>query len=227
MLRRDFLNGALLGAGMPWLGAAHAQTPYPPGLAGLRGSHPGSMDLAHERAWSGATDVPAPETTAQYDLVVVGAGISGLATAYYYQRALRKDARILILDNHDDFGGHARRNEFTVQGRRILSYGGTQSLDTPENYSAVAMGLMRELGVDLVTLRRAYDLDYFRRHRLGLGMFYDADTFGRDVLLSSSLPPEPPSFYARHYVPGIGVPPAFARPCQAPLSPVQRAQLGL
>lgn len=227
MLRRDFLNGALLGAGMLGLGAAQAEPTYPPGLTGLRGSHPGSMDLAHERAWSGTTEVPAPESTEHYDLVVVGAGISGLATAYYYQRELRKDARILILDNHDDFGGHARRNEFTVQGRRILSYGGTQSLDTPENYSAVAMGLMRELGVDLVALRRAYDLDYFRRHRLGLGMFYDADTFGRDLLLSSSLPTlAHPSSYARHYVPGIGVPPAFAQTlAKAPLSAAQRTQL--
>lgn len=227
MLRRDFLNGALLGAGLHGLGTARAETPYPPALGGLRGSHPGSMDLAHERAWLGTTDVPTPESTEQYDLVVVGAGISGLATAYYYQRALGKDARILILDNHDDFGGHARRNEFTVQGRRILSYGGTQSLDTPENYSAVAKGLMRELGVDLVTLRRAYDLDYFRRHRLGLGMFYDADTFGRDVLLPSSLPTlNHPSFYARHYVPGIGVPSAFALTLdKAPLNAAQRSQL--
>ncbi|OGB29365.1 MAG: hypothetical protein A3F78_10760 [Burkholderiales bacterium RIFCSPLOWO2_12_FULL_61_40] len=228
MLRRDFLNGALAGAGMYWAGTTAAQTLYPPALTGLRGSHPGSMDLAHERAWSGATDLPSPETQEQYDLVVVGAGISGLATAYYYQRELRKDARILILDNHDDFGGHARRNEFSVQGRRILSYGGTQSLDTPENYSAVAKSLMRQLGVDLVALRRAYDLDYFRRHRLGLGMFYDAKTFGRDVLLPSSLPTlNHPSFYARHYVPGIGVPPAFAQTlAKAPLNPTQRAQLG-
>lgn len=229
MLRRDVLNGALLGTGLQWLGAAHAEAAYPPGLTGLRGSHPGSMDVAHARAWTDSADMPTSESTEEYDLVVVGAGISGLATAYFYRRVLDKNARILILDSHDDFGGHARRNEFQVQGRRILSYGGTQSLDTPENYSPVAKGLLRELGVDLVALRRAYDLDYFRRHRLGLGMFYDADTFGRNVLLSSSLPTlAHPSSYTRYYVPGIGVPPAFVQTLdKAPLNAAQRAQLAV
>ena len=49
----------------------------------------------------------------EFDLVVVGGGISGLAAAYFYRQA-RPNARILILDNHDDFGGHAKRNEFHV-----------------------------------------------------------------------------------------------------------------
>ena len=46
-----------------------------------------------------------------YDLIVVGGGISGLAAAYFFRKQAAK-SRILILDNHDDFGGHARRNEF-------------------------------------------------------------------------------------------------------------------
>ena len=54
---------------------------------------------------------PLTELDEDYDLVVVGAGLSGLAAAHFY-REQRPAARILLLDNHDDFGGHAKRNEF-------------------------------------------------------------------------------------------------------------------
>ena len=83
-----------------------------------------------------------------YDLVVVGAGMSGLAAAYYYRQQVGPDARILILDNHDDFGGHAKRNEFHHEGRMVLSLGGAQNLDNPGNYSDHAGALMIELGID-------------------------------------------------------------------------------
>ena len=66
--------------------------------------------------------------TERYDFIVIGAGIGGLASAHYLRRA-RPRARILILDNHDDFGGHARRNEFDVGGRLLLGYGGSESLE--------------------------------------------------------------------------------------------------
>src|SRR6201999_172261 len=90
-----------------------------------------------------------PEKTGEtYDLVVVGGGISGLAAAYFYRNAAGSKARILILDNHDDFGGHAKRNEFKAGNRMLLSYGGTQSIESPARYSDVAKGLLKELGVD-------------------------------------------------------------------------------
>ena len=72
--------------------------------------------------------LPAEE---HYDLVVVGGGISGLAAAWFYRRARGAKARILILDNHDDFGGHAKRNEFMLDGRLVIGYGGSQSIDSP------------------------------------------------------------------------------------------------
>ena len=81
-----------------------------------------------------------------YDLVVVGGGISGLAAAYFFRKAAGSGAQILILDNHDDFGGHAKRNEFTAGGRMLLSYGGTQSIESPGEYSAVAKQLIAEIG---------------------------------------------------------------------------------
>jgi spermidine dehydrogenase len=83
--------------------------------------------------------------------VIVGGGISGLAAAYFY-RERRPAARIRVLDNHDDFGGHAKRNEFEFGGRIELINGGTLGIDSPRPYSVIAAGLLRNLGVDPVKL---------------------------------------------------------------------------
>ena len=86
--------------------ASEAAGGYPPALTGMRGNHPGSFDAAHKLAREGHTDWGpySHSDTDIYDLVVVGAGISGLAAAHFYRKS-NPDARILILDNHDDFGG--------------------------------------------------------------------------------------------------------------------------
>ena len=132
--RRDFLNGVAVGVGAALAGrllpgeveALLAQdTPYPPALTGLRGSHPGSFETLHalrDGAFWKTAGTPA-ETGEEYDLVVVGAGISGLTAAYHYRQA-RPDARVLVLDNHDDFGGHAKRNEFTHDARTFIGRNG-------------------------------------------------------------------------------------------------------
>src|ERR1051325_5104668 len=151
--RRDFLNGTALtiAAGLtPAAQLAAQPVRYPPALTGLRGQHVGSFAiapaLARERGEFPVDGLPIDE---RYDLVVVGAGISGLAAAWFYRRA-NPSARILILDNHDDFGGHAKRNDFTLDGRRIVGYGGSQSLQSPKNlFSPVAKDLLRELSVDV------------------------------------------------------------------------------
>ncbi|MGC1349556.1 MAG: FAD/NAD(P)-binding protein, partial [Xanthobacteraceae bacterium] len=164
--RRDFLDGVAIAVGgaaggalLPELVAAalaeeaaqDAAGYYPPALTGLRGNHPGSFETAHALRdadfWPKAGAVTA--TGEDYDLVVVGGGISGLAAAHFY-RARNPAARILILDNHDDLGGHAKRNEFSPGGRLELMNGGTLSIDSPRPYSAVADGLLRTLGVDPV-----------------------------------------------------------------------------
>src|ERR1039458_516894 len=148
--RRDFLNGVAMTAGaamMPWdlfAGGPPAnpeKSPnyYPPALTGMRGSHPGSFDAAHSLRdgtfWDSAGK---PEDTGEtYDLIIVGGGISGLAAAHFYRKATGGKARILILDNHDDFGGHAKRNEFRVDNIFRLGFGGTFSIESPAPYSAV------------------------------------------------------------------------------------------
>ena len=157
--RRDFLNGVALttGAGVLapsnlWalesLEADAVNATYPPTLTGMRGSHAGSFEVAHALAWEGRKPARYDALDEHYDLVVVGAGMSGLAAAYYYRQQVGPDARILILDNHDDFGGHAKRNEFHHEGRMVLSLGGAQNLDNPGNYSDHAGALMIELGID-------------------------------------------------------------------------------
>src|SRR5207244_524099 len=116
------------------------------------------------------------------DLVVVGGGISGLAAAWFYRRANR-GARILILDNHDDFGGHAKRNEFRLDGRLILGYGGSESLQAPKAlYSAVAKGLLKDLGVDLARFNTAFERRLYPSLKLSRAVFFARETFGRDVL---------------------------------------------
>ena len=129
--RRDFLNGVGIAIGTSLLPGGNVSgdqiadvqsTYYPPGMTGMRGSHAGSFEVAHAAVQGKRWE--SKKIDEHYDLVVVGAGISGLSTAYIYQRDIDPDARILILDNHDDFGGHAKRNEFTVDGRTLLGYGG-------------------------------------------------------------------------------------------------------
>src|SRR5438094_1576691 len=145
--RRDFLNGIALtvAAGLtPAAQIAAEPTRYPPALTGLRGQHPGSYEVAHAQAWRGKVfaleGLPVEE---EYDLVVVGAGISGLAAAAFYRRDVGPSARILVLDNHDDFGGHAKRNEFTLDDRLVIGYGGSESIDSPKtHYSDLAKGLL-------------------------------------------------------------------------------------
>jgi spermidine dehydrogenase len=198
--RRDFLQGTLIGAATALTGpllapclaaaetaaAAAAQDApgyYPPLLTGLRGSHPGSFEAAHALR-DGAGPGPATDTGESYDLVVVGAGISGLAAAHFFRTRTARRSRVLILDNHDDFGGHARRNEFALGGGMQLLNGGTLEIDSPRPYSAVAGGLLRELGIDVAALRRRIEQrEFYERLGLRAGAFFDAETFGADKLV--------------------------------------------
>src|SRR5229473_2173478 len=185
--RRDFLNGVALtvAAGLtPAAQIAAEPLRYPPALTGLRGQHAGSFETAHAQAREGkrfALDrLPVEE---RYDLVVVGAGISGLAAAAFFRRAAGPSARILVLDNHDDFGGHAKRNEFTLDGRLIIGYGGSESMQSPKAlYSSVAKGLLKELGVDIARFETAFERRLYPSLGLSRGVFFPRETFGRDLL---------------------------------------------
>jgi len=199
--RRDFVNGVAVTAGaamMPWHlfaaddPAAPEKSPgyYPPALTGMRGSHPGSFDAAHSLRdgtfWDSAGK---PEDTGEtYDLIVVGGGISGLAAAHFYRKAAGPKARILILDNHDDFGGHAKRNEFRVNDTFRLGFGGTFSIESPAPYSAVAKGVIEELGIDVPSYSKYVDKNLYRSLGLRPKIFFDKETFGADKLVVNPSP---------------------------------------
>jgi len=157
---------------------------YPPALTGLRGSHPGSNDHAHSRAWSGRSEWgPTTDLNEEYDLVVVGGGISGLAAAYFYQQRHGRDKKVLILDNHDDFGGHAKRNEHTIDGDTRIIYGGSQTLVNPRDGSEVVLDLLKDVGVDLERFKTAYDVDFYRRNNLGAVTYFNKEVFGEDKVV--------------------------------------------
>ncbi len=193
--RRDFLGGMALGlaAGtslspLELLAREHAL--YPPGLLGLRGSHEGSFEVLHGIAREGRTrQRPASLSDDVYDLVVVGGGISGLAAAFFYRQQTGPDTRVLVLDNHDDFGGHAIRNEFTVDGRRLIGYGGSMSIDTPSGYSAQSARLLRDVGIEVGRFYDYFDHEFFSSRGLERGVYFSAGRYGRDVVRPSVLYP--------------------------------------
>jgi spermidine dehydrogenase len=192
--RRDFLNGMALtiAAGLtPAAQIAAAAGRYPPALTGLRGQHPGSFETAHAQARTGTRLAPdALPLEQRYDLIVVGGGISGLSAAWFYRRAVGPAARILVLDNHDDFGGHAKRNEFTIDGRLIIGYGGSEAIDSPQkNYSDIAKGLLHELGVKVERFETAFERTLYSSRGLARGTFFAREAFGRDVLVAGEPPP--------------------------------------
>ncbi len=189
--RRDFMNGiaiAVVGAASIDLSRTHAadastaQT-YPPGRDGLRGSHAGSFEAAHRLRDGSPFDISQAALAERYDLVVVGAGISGLAAAHFY-RQRRPNSSVLILDTNDDFGGHAKRNEFVVDGQTLISYGGTQSIDSPaRKWDGIAKGLLKDLGIDVRRFDKAFDHDFYARWNLSQGVFFKKEVFGVDRLV--------------------------------------------
>ncbi len=183
--RRDFFNGFALAIApglTPYAQLLGAPGRYPPALTGLRGSHDGSFEAAHALRDGDAPDFVGLPIAEDYDCVIVGAGISGLAAAFFYRKR-QPGARILILDNHDDFGGHAKRNEFTIGGRTILGYGGSESLQSPKAlFSDVAHGLIRDLGIDLARFDTAFERNLYPSLGLSRGVFFPREHFGRDVL---------------------------------------------
>jgi spermidine dehydrogenase len=202
--RRDFIDGIAVSAALAassralaavdpdGVGTAPQGRPdyYPPGLTGMRGSHPGSFEAAHALRdgtfhKSGARPI---ETGEDYDLIVVGGGISGLAAAYFYRAKAGAGASMLILDNHDDFGGHAKRNEFELDGKIQLINGGTLGIDSPRPYSTVAAGLLSALGIDPVALAaHCSDRGFYASLGLGSGVFFDKETFGADRLVNGKI----------------------------------------
>ena len=195
--RRDFVQGAAVAAGTALTAGSlrasdfwrdQSESPgamradYPPIKTGMRGSHPGAYEVAHALGRDGAKFAKPAEAAEHHDLVVVGAGISGLAAAYFYRQQMGSSAKILLLENHDDFGGHAKRNEFHQSGEMVLSLGGTHNLEWWK-FSDVVNRLLSELGIDPQAMRREMTFEYGRDAPNSPAMWFDADTYGESRLI--------------------------------------------
>jgi spermidine dehydrogenase len=190
--RRDFLNGTQVAIGAsllsPWTQLFGAETApftlgpdyYPPAKTGMRGSHDGAWETMHARV--AGKQWPRQDPGERYDLVIVGGGISGLAAASFYRQS-RPAARILILDNHDDIGGHAKRNEFQLKGKTHIAYGGTESIDTPSSYREESRRLLRDIGVDVQRFYEYYDQDLYDSLDLSYAIAFDSATYGQRKLV--------------------------------------------
>ena len=197
--RREFLDGAGKAIGVAALTCAASNVlttdatataaekaslgKYSPSLQGIRGQTQAAMSVAH--ALRDHAGLPNSEDTGEeYDLVVVGAGMSGLAAAYYYRKAL-PSAKILILDGCDDFGGHARRNEFYLAGKSLIGVGGTFAVALPETYTPEGKALLADIGVNAARYYAAVasGASSFDALNSKAAVFFDKETFGTDKLV--------------------------------------------
>ena len=194
--RRDFLNGVgvaltsslLLPRDVEAFARFIQQEEYyPPTRTGIRGSHPGSFEVGH-RLRDGASFENAVDTGERYDMVVLGAGLSGLSSAYFFHENAGRESRVLLLDNHDDFGGHAKRNEFWHEGQMLLLNGGTSNMEITNHYSTVSRTMLKAIGVDFDRLLAASRTNGAVYDEMGLGSatFFSRETFGEDRLVMGS-----------------------------------------
>ena len=139
--RRDFLNSTLIASGALLTSHAPAELlsqAIPEGdtwtgfggigdYAGSNGNTLRVMTDAHQIRDGVFERLPADtiDTGESYDCIVVGGGISGLAAALIFGRRARPGATCLVLDNHAIFGGEAKRNEFEVDGHRLIAHQGS------------------------------------------------------------------------------------------------------
>ena len=197
--RRDFMNGVAMAAGTlvipKWASAfeqeyapEQAADYYPPTRTGLRGDHVGSFEVAHNLRDRRQIDLSSATHTGEtYDLVVVGGGLSGLGAAHYFLKNVGRNAKVLVLDNHDDFGGHAKRNEFHYNGKMLALNGGTLNIESPLRYDKWSSQLLQDIGVDLDRYVRANASNAKLYASFGLrnGHFFDRETWGADRLVVS------------------------------------------
>jgi spermidine dehydrogenase len=187
--RRDFLNGVAMAIGAGLSPACTRCAESRPGAGGgdagaLEGSSDSELAAAHALR-DGHTYALGPLPVAEsVDLVVVGAGLSGLAAAHYYRKQ-NPAARILILENHAEFGGHARRCEMRVAGRLILGYGGSEAIQAPRSlWSRGALALLEELNVKLERFESYFDRGLYPGLGLSRGVLFTREAFGVDKLVT-------------------------------------------
>lgn len=191
--RRQFFDGVAVAAGSvaAWSmmgGHAHAFTPqdnstYPPRSNGLQGQTESARMVMHAIRDETFTAAPATDTGETYDLVVVGAGISGLAAAFLWRQQAGADKRVLLIDPLADFGGHAKRNEFMVGDRLVIGYGGSQSMQTPSYFSPAVTQLLSDIGIEPQKFETYYDQSWSESRSLGRAVYFAPDVWGTEAMV--------------------------------------------
>ena len=182
--RRDFLQGSLIGLGGCMLSGCPSSWPGPDAsLARSAGDFAGQTEsarlLGHQVRDRQVRLSDAVASGEHYDLVVVGAGLSGLTAAYHYRKLLGSGARVLLVDGQSEFGGHARRNTFTLpNGQPFYEAGGTYAVEHYGETPQEVLALFSELGVTEPVLRGLRDADFRQRFGLSQGMFFDSRIVG-------------------------------------------------
>ncbi|MFZ5998644.1 MAG: NAD(P)-binding protein [Nitrospirota bacterium] len=158
--RRDFLNALLLGAG-----AALLDLPAP--LQLLAQGHQwdgygGTGDYADAHgnteavvsAGHGVRDGRYEnlsgkvfDTGEVFDLVAIGGGLSGLGAAFYFKKTAGSKRRCLVLENHPVFGGVAKRNEFVVNGQKLIGPQGSNSFVVIDEPGTAGYEIYNELEI--------------------------------------------------------------------------------
>ncbi|MDG1995630.1 MAG: hypothetical protein P8J14_03980, partial [Emcibacteraceae bacterium] len=129
--------------------------------------------------------------------------------------------KILILDNHDDFGGHAKRNEHMVDGDLRIGQGGSESLEGTGDYNDTLLDMFKDIGIDMDLFKTTYDTGFFKRHGLGAAMYFNKKVFGEDKVVQHPLC-DYPGFITGLMRPTISFEEAVA---QTPLSDSGKEQL--
>lgn len=194
--RRQFFDGVAVAAGSvaAWhLMGGHAQaftpkdsTAYPPASNGLQGQTDSARMVMHAIRDETFAAAPATDTGEAYDLVVVGAGISGLAAAFLWRQQAGADQRVLLIDPLADFGGHAKRNEFQVGDRLIIGYGGSQSMQTPSYFSPAVIKLLSDIGIEPAKFDTFYDQTWGESRGLGRAVYFAPDVWGTEAMVIQS-----------------------------------------
>jgi spermidine dehydrogenase len=149
--RRDFLNSTLLASGSlllsplaprDLLAQGNEWTGYG-GVGDYRNSNGNTAEVmtAGHQIRDHVFDHPAAnaiDTGETFDCVVVGGGISGLAGALFFHNQTGGKLSCLVLENHPMFGGEAKRNEFIVDGQRLMAPQGSDHFQIPYPYSFIA-----------------------------------------------------------------------------------------
>lgn len=183
--RRDLLGGVAF-SGLA--GSARAGSREAEPQRELAGQSLDSAALLHARQAGAPTPELPPFDDAsgeRYDLVIVGAGISGLSAAWWYRRHAGRPVRILLLEAQGEPGGHAQRNEFVARnGRRLIGYGGSQSLDSPSLWSPAARTLLRGVGIELKPFEDWFDSAWPLRQGLSRSAtLFSAEAWGESRLV--------------------------------------------